>query len=130
MNSSNSNVIQLHKTPKVRFVLTRRGRIAVATLITFVILSLIAVAALLGAAAAGAQEGGVTNSVAGSTASTVTFETIVAIPGDTLWSIATEVAPKHDPREVIDEIVRLNQLPSSDLMAGQEIAIPLRFSNA
>jgi LysM repeat protein len=50
-------------------------------------------------------------------------------PGDSLWSIALEVAPTADPRDVVDEIVRLNALGSSTVEAGQRIAIPVEFSS-
>ena len=33
-------------------------------------------------------------------------QTVVVEPGDTLWSIAREVAPHSDPREVVDAIVQ------------------------
>ena len=52
------------------------------------------------------------------------FTTVVVEPGDSLWSIALDVAPGADPRDVIDEIVRLNALGSSSVAAGQRIAIP------
>ncbi|MGH3365972.1 MAG: LysM peptidoglycan-binding domain-containing protein, partial [Nocardioidaceae bacterium] len=44
--------------------------------------------------------------------------------GDTLWSIATRIAPGEDPRDLIGEIQELNALDGS-LRAGTEIAVPL-----
>jgi hypothetical protein len=32
--------------------------------------------------------------------------TVVVQPGDTLWSVAHELAPKSDPRGVVDQLVR------------------------
>jgi LysM repeat protein len=52
------------------------------------------------------------------------FEYMTVLSGDTLWSIATEIAPQEDPRDVVAEIIALNQLPSAALMPGQEIALP------
>ena len=36
---------------------------------------------------------------------------VTVAPGDTLWSIAGEAAPDRDPREVIEEIRHLNDVP-------------------
>jgi hypothetical protein len=52
------------------------------------------------------------------------FEYVTVLNGDTLWSIATEIAPREDPRDVVAEIIALNQLPSAALMPGQQIALP------
>jgi len=49
-------------------------------------------------------------------------------PGDSLWTIAQDVAPDSDPRDVIDDIVRLNALPSSVVDAGQSLAIPTAYT--
>lgn len=56
-----------------------------------------------------------------------TFETITVAPGDSLWSIAEEVAPSHDPRDVVDELVRLNALESAVVWAGQRLSIPAEY---
>ncbi len=39
--------------------------------------------------------------------------------GDTLWSIATRVAPQRDPRAEVAELQRVNHLSGVDLIAGQ-----------
>ena len=39
--------------------------------------------------------------------------------GDTLWSIATRVAPNHDPRPVVDQLRRINHLAGVNLVPGQ-----------
>ncbi|GAA3943686.1 LysM peptidoglycan-binding domain-containing protein [Microbacterium soli] len=58
----------------------------------------------------------------------VPFQTVSVLPGDSLWSIAGEIAPEVDPRVVIDDIVRLNNLSSGAIQAGAELAIPARYS--
>ncbi len=45
-------------------------------------------------------------------------------PGDTLWSIATEAAPDRDPRDVIEEIKALNDVPGSVLPVGVVLRVP------
>lgn len=47
----------------------------------------------------------------------------VVVPGDTLWSIAEELAPDHDPREVVAAIREVNDL-SGGLVAGQQLLLP------
>ena len=60
----------------------------------------------------------------------VAFETVTVLPGDTLWSIAAEAAPASDPRDVIDDIRRLNNLTSGMIQVGASIAIPTAYSGA
>lgn len=49
----------------------------------------------------------------------------VVQPGETLWQIAESVAaPSQDVRDVVFDLVRLNELPDAGLMAGQVIVVP------
>jgi Tfp pilus assembly protein FimV len=48
----------------------------------------------------------------------------VVQPGDTLWSIARQVAPDRDPRPVVDALVEANDLHGG-LQAGQELTVPV-----
>jgi hypothetical protein len=50
------------------------------------------------------------------------FEQVTVMPGDTLWSIAEAADPASDPRDVVDEIVRLNAPPVGALAVGQTIS--------
>jgi hypothetical protein len=47
-------------------------------------------------------------------------------PGETLWGVASRIAPGQDPRPVIDQIRRLNDLPDASLRAGQQLLLPAR----
>jgi hypothetical protein len=49
---------------------------------------------------------------------------VVVQPGQTLWAIAKQVAPRDDPRATIEAIRRLNSLPDTGIQAGQRIALP------
>jgi LysM repeat protein len=49
---------------------------------------------------------------------------IVVQPGQTLWSIAKDVAPGRDIREVIYEIRRINGLDSAMVRSGQTLELP------
>ncbi len=44
-------------------------------------------------------------------------------PGDTLWSIAGQVAPGRDPRQVVDRIRESNHLTSVSLIPGQTLKV-------
>jgi LysM repeat protein len=91
--------------------LTRRGRLVV-------LLLLLTVGAVLSLA--------VTSSgAASSTAEQVPVQYVTVAPGDTLWSIAGEVAPGTDRRDTVAEIVELNALDGSTVQAGQRIAVPV-----
>lgn len=59
----------------------------------------------------------------------VSFETVTVMPGDTLWSIASAAAPDADPRDVIDDIMRLNNLSGGTIQAYSSIAIPTQYSH-
>lgn len=41
--------------------------------------------------------------------------------GDTLWSIASRVAPGRDPRDEVAQLQRVNHLTGAALVAGQEL---------
>ena len=51
--------------------------------------------------------------------------TYTVAPGETLWQIAgTVAAPGQDLRDVVAELVSLNELPGAGLQAGQQILLP------
>jgi len=101
---------------KPRLRLTARGRAVLLAVIAIPVAGVIAAAALNGGAATATLEAGEPVSV-------------IAVPsGESLWSIAELLAPEADPREVIDDIVRFNRLPSADVQAGQALAIPPQYS--
>jgi len=91
--------------------LTRRGRLA-----------------LLGAAVLcmllGFSLGDTLSFTAGSISPAAASHTVVVQPGQTLWGIATQVAPHADPRATIQQIIDLNHLPSTGLQAGETLAVP------
>ena len=104
----------------MRLRITRRGHVVLIAFIVLVVGGLAALAAMLGSPQA----------VASNEAGSADFGYVVVQPGESLWSVATELDEAADPRDVIAEIVRLNQLEGSDVQAGQPIAVPLRYSEA
>ncbi|MFY9494785.1 MAG: LysM peptidoglycan-binding domain-containing protein [Firmicutes bacterium] len=49
---------------------------------------------------------------------------IVVQPGDTLWAIAKAESPETDPRDMIGQIVQLNELGSAKIYPGQVLTLP------
>jgi LysM domain len=45
--------------------------------------------------------------------------TVIVGPDDTLWSVATRIAPDQDPRVVVSELERRNNLAGPTVHAGQ-----------
>jgi LysM domain len=102
------------RVPAAPLRLTRRGRVVAS------VLAAIVVAIILGAGVAllGHQ------ALAGETTQPITASYRVVMPGETLWSIAGEIAPHSDRRDTIDRIVEFNALSTPGLQTGQRIAIP------
>ena len=103
-----------------RLRLTRRGRAVLTALVAAPLAAALAFSALGATSAAAAPESG--DGVA------VVFETVMVAPGDSLWGIASEIAPSADPRDVVEELKRLNALESAQLVAGQRLAIPAQYA--
>ena len=59
--------------------------------------------------------------------STTAFDYVQVESGQSLWSLAQSIAPNADPREVISDIVRFNQLATAVVQPGQRLAIPERY---
>lgn len=104
---------------RMRLHLTRRGRVVLTLLVVVPLLAVLGAVMLNGGGAAATGSAG-----------DVHFQHVTIASGETLWQVAEQVAPKSDPRDVIDAIVRLNDLSSTDVMAGQSIAIPTQYSAA
>jgi hypothetical protein len=83
--------------------------------------------ALVLSALSGSALGGA-SAEAGSTVSTASFDHITVAPGESLWDLAAWIAPEADPREVVADMVALNQLPTTEVQPGQRLAIPLEYS--
>jgi LysM domain len=91
--------------------LTRRGRLAL--LVAAVLCMLL-----------GFSLGDTLSFKAGTVSPPAASHSIVVQPGQTLWGIATQVAPHADPRATIQQIIVLNHLPSTGLQAGETLSVP------
>lgn len=96
--------------PTARVRLTRRGRLAITAP-----LCAAAVAASLFAGGVGA---------AGTQVQPLPVRYVTVAPGQTLWSIAGEVAPQADRRDTVERLLELNALDSARLIPGQRLAVP------
>ncbi|MET4095643.1 LysM peptidoglycan-binding domain-containing protein [Arthrobacter sp. UYCu712] len=47
-------------------------------------------------------------------------------PGESLWAIAGTVAPERDPRDVVADIVQLNNLDAARVRPGQTLFVPVK----
>jgi hypothetical protein len=99
--------------PVARLHLTRRGR---------VVFTGLAAAPLVATALVVALNGGM--AVATSDSGNTRFSYVTVSPGESLWQLAEAVAPKADPRDVVADIVSLNQLSSENVQPGQRLALP------
>lgn len=116
---STAAVIPASTRPSTRLRLTTRGRAVLLAIASVPLAIGIAFAALSGGSAI----------ASGADTAAVSVETVTVMPGDTLWSIATGVAPDADPRDVIGEISRMNLLRGGELQIGQKLAIPAQYAN-
>lgn len=78
----------------------------------------------------GVQSGGLTAGDAAGEAGSVSVgvdaaagdRLVVVAPGDSLWSIASELAPDRDPRPLVEALAEVNG--GTSLQIGQQIVIP------
>ena len=100
--------------PVTRLKITARGRKVLAAVIALPIILALGFFAMLGGGTA----------VATGTTSGAEFDYLTVKAGQSLWGIAETLAPEADPRDVIAEIMSLNQLSESSVQPGQRIAVP------
>ena len=104
-----------------RLRLTPRGRRIVASLAALPAVIALSLAVISGGSALASRDAG---------AASGSFTTVTVTAGESLWSIAEQVAPGADPRDVVDAIVRLNALEGVTVSAGQQLSIPTQYSTA
>jgi LysM repeat protein len=71
---------------------------------------------------------GAVGATATDTAGTDSFSYVTVQQGESLWQLAQQVAPSADPRDVVADIARLNNLSSGVIQPGQRIAIPAQYA--
>ncbi|WP_423923712.1 hypothetical protein ACPEEZ_05805 [Frigoribacterium sp. 2-23] len=104
--------------PRIRLRITRRGRLVLTMLVALPLIALLAAFMVNGGGA-----------VATDTTGSTDFQYVTVEGGQSLWQVAQEIAPTKDPRDVISDIVRLNNLPSAEVAAGESLAIPTKYGH-
>lgn len=108
------------RTRSTRLRLTVRGRRVLAMATAFPIVVAVSAAMVAGGGAVASLDQG---------PGSASFDSVTVASGETLWSIAHDVAPAADPRDVVDAISRLNALDGGALIAGQQLAIPAQYDS-
>ena len=98
--------------------------LAVVVVVAFVLLATAALARLAGGSPSPTTGDPSTSAAASGAAGVdgVLAPSVVVQPGDTLWSIAAEIAPDTDVRITVDQLIALNG--SSPIVTGQELTVP------
>jgi LysM repeat protein len=94
--------------------MTKRGRA--------VLLTLVATPVVIATLAFGINAGGAT-----ATSSSTPLSTVTVVGGESLWSLAKQIAPASDPRDVIADIISVNRLNSASIYPGEQLAIPAQY---
>jgi hypothetical protein len=98
--------------------LTRRGKIVLGIPLVLLAALLLSLAGFFNSpakASDSAQDLAVTPTV-----------TVTVQPGESLWAIAGSVAPERDARDVVADIVQLNNLAAGAVLPGQQLYVPTR----
>jgi hypothetical protein len=111
--SGSARLVVVPDRPALR--LTRRGRFVVRIATGGLVLLAVLVGVLLLDRTA----------QAGSQSHPVPVGYHVVLPGETLWQIAGEVAPRSDRRDTVAKILDLNALSTAAVSPGQRIAVPM-----
>lgn len=107
----------LGPAPSGRLRLTKRGRAVLTAVVALPLAAGVAAFVLSGASA-----------VATPATTSIEFDYVQVESGQSLWQLAAAVAPDADPRDVVSDIVHLNQLQSTDVQPGQRLAVPLQYT--
>ena len=100
--------------PRLR--LTKRGRVVFTSLAAFPVVAGVMLLALNGGGATATSSSG------------AELEEVTVQAGQSLWSLAEDIAPDVDPRDVVSDILSVNQLPTGSVQAGQRLMLPAEYS--
>ena len=89
-----------------------------------VLLTLLATPLVIAALALGINAGAATG-----TTSSTPLQKVTVVSGETLWGLAQQIAPKSDPRDVIANIMSVNQMQTAEIQPGEQLSIPSQYSH-
>lgn len=104
---------------RTRLRLTRRGRAVIAVLV-----SLPLVIALVGLSLNG---GGATATSSAANAAAASVTTVTVEAGQSLWSLASVIAPDASTADVVADLMAINALESPSVRPGQQLIVPERY---
>lgn len=104
---------------RTRLRITERGRRVLAFVVSLPLVIALGLSVMAGG-----------NAIAARDTANQNFASVTVVSGDTLWSIAEEIAPAADPRDVVGDIMNLNALSDTALRPGQSLAIPTQYAPA
>ncbi|CAN2187551.1 cell division suppressor protein YneA [Candidatus Nanopelagicaceae bacterium] len=108
--------------PSAGVCLTRRGRLAR----TLLVLSLSVVLGAGFAMNAGAGDALSAAKINGSSDSVKSYVVVTVASGETLWSLASQMADGGDVQALVGDIASANSLSGVDVTAGQKLRIPVK----
>ena len=114
--SNRSDVAVRVPSAAPRLRLTKRGRVVFTTLASLPVVAVVMFFALNGGGATATSSSG------------AALEEITLQAGQSLWQLAEDIAPHDDPRDVISDIMAVNQLESGSVQAGQRLMLPSEYS--
>ena len=100
--------------PRLR--ITKRGRVVLTSLAALPVVAGVMVLALNGGGATATGSSG------------AELEQITVQAGESLWSLAEDLAPGVDPRDVISDIQSVNRLETGTIRAGQVLMLPAEYT--
>jgi LysM repeat protein len=96
--------------------ITKRGRVVLTSLAAVPVVAGVMLLALNGGGATATSSSG------------AELEEVTVQAGQSLWSLAEDIAPGVDPRDVISDILSVNQLETGSVQAGQRLMLPAEYS--
>jgi len=114
MTDRQASVLVPSARPRLR--LTKRGRIVFTSLAAVPVVAGVMILALNGGGATATSSSG------------TELEQVTVKAGQSLWTLAEDIAPDVDPRDVISDILSVNQLESGSVQAGQRLMLPAEYS--
>lgn len=102
---------------RTRLRLTRRGRVVIAVLVSLPLVIALLILSLNGGGATATSP----------SASTVGVTTVTVEAGQSLWSVATTIAPNAATADVVADLMAINALESASVQPGQQLIVPERY---
>jgi LysM repeat protein len=115
--------------PSAGVCLTRRGRLARTLLVLSLSIVLGAGFAMKAGAGDAVANGNGALSAAkinGSSDAAKSYIVVTVASGETLWSLASQMADGGDVQSLVAEIASANSLDNADVTAGQKLRIPVK----